>query len=106
MSLFCNFSASIVFSKADFPDSSKLQPPPENVYPNISGNINSNLSEENNVIENLQNSTEKFLKDLIYSDNTETENNSNSGFFLKIIIFFAIAFVFFIIFIFVRKINK
>jgi hypothetical protein len=102
---FClsNFLAPTVFAKADFPDSSKLQPTPTDVHPNISGNINSELG-ENNAIEKLQNSTEKILENLI-SPNYQNDN-SNFGYLFRAVVFLIIAFVFFIVFIFVRKDNK
>jgi hypothetical protein len=105
--LFC-FPSKIIFSKVDFPDSRKLQPAPTNITPNISGNINYNFDKEE--------TKTNFFQDLFFPQdkekNIDIENdifpgkNNKTGYFLKIVIFFTIAFIFLMIFIFVRKRNK
>jgi hypothetical protein len=97
----------MIFGKANFPDSSKLQPAPANVLPNISGNINYN-NDKNDVAENFQDPADNFIRNLIIPNlkTNNSDDNKELGFILKIIVFFVISIIFLIIFLFVIKNKK
>jgi len=112
-----NFNSAI-FAQVVFPDSRKLQPIPEGVRANVSGNINSDNNNQNKIINNpsdnyketyaggdyseLINSSEENLN----NTNSKSKNLFNLSKYAKQIVFFALSSIFLIIFLFAIKNKK
>lgn len=104
MFLVVHTAPALALKQAIFPDSKSVQPLPKDVYPNISGNVNSTVSNTPSVETKPLNTEEKVSE--VEQGSTENNVDDSPSYLLWSIIIFILIVVMFIFYFKSRKSNQ